>query len=95
MSADVKQLYREMIREQEQKHVERARKNLAVLRASTLPFKFESNDTVTVRDKAYPVVEFSPSQNRWFAKGRWVLGDAQALIDWLWRHGPKRKAELK
>jgi len=90
MSANVKELYREIKKEEEQKHVDRAKKNLSVLRSSTIPFKFESSGVVSVRDKAYPVVEFDPGTNRWFARGRWIMGDAQALIDWLWLQGPKR-----
>ena len=87
VSVDVKQAYREMVRQQESIHVARARVNLAVLRASTIPFIVDDVGQVKLRDRGYPAIDFSPGQNKWLVGGRTMLGDAGALIEFL-----KRKA---
>ncbi len=87
MSIDVKQAYREMVQQQESIHVARARANLAILRASTIPFIVEPSGLVKVRSLGYPAIDFDPGQNVWIVGNRKRMGDGQSLIDWL-----KRKA---
>lgn len=71
----------------------RARKeaNIAILRASTIPFQFRNGgDVVLVREKGYPSVDFWPSVDKWTMNGKTTHGDASALIKALWLQGPKR-----
>lgn len=67
----------------------RARKeaNLAILRASTIPFQFRNGgDVVLLRGFGYPSLDFYPTKNKWYAgSGRETHGDASALVEWLKR----------
>jgi len=85
MSFDVKQAYREMVHQQESIYLNRAKANLAILRASTIPFIVESSGLVKVRDKGYPAIDFDPGQQVWLVGNRKMMGNATALIDWLKR----------
>lgn len=81
MSANMKQAYRTMKREQEEAYVARARKNEAILKASLIPFIF--GDLVKVRDKRYPSIDYHPGEQKWFVGKVTMVGDAHALISFL------------
>ena len=90
MSFDVAQAYIEMSHQQEQTRIIRASANLAILRASTIPFIVEYGDgLIRIRDKSYPAIDFKLGQNEWLVGNRKMLGDAQALIDFLKRRAMK------
>lgn len=92
MSIDVKQAYREMVKQQEQVHVTRARANLAILRASTIPFIVDDAGQVKLRHAGYPAVDFAPALNRWTVGDRTMLGDANVLVEYLNRRALGIKA---
>jgi hypothetical protein len=92
MSFDVAQAYIEMSHQQEQARIIRARANLAILRASTIPFIVNDVGQVKLRDRGYPAIDFAPSQNEWLVGNRKMLGDATALIEFLKRRAIGIKA---
>jgi hypothetical protein len=82
------EFWREVNQAQAEARAKRKTANLAILRASTLPFIYRNNsDVVLVRDKGYPALDFWPNTNHWKVGNRNMAGDAQALIEFL-----KRKA---
>lgn len=87
---DVGDLYRDLHAEERKRAEKRKAENLAILRASVLPFEYRNGgDVVLIRDKAYPAVDFYPSTNKWRVGTRYVLGSAQQLLDWLKLRGMK------
>ena len=87
MSIDVKQAYREVIEHQESVHIARAKANIATLRASTSPLIVEPSGAVRIHGMGYPTILFDPGQGRWISGNKTIMGNAEALIEWL-----KRKA---
>jgi hypothetical protein len=84
------EMYREIRQDEQKKHADRKEANLSVLRASTLPFKFQNaGDVVLVRHRGYPAIDFWPTVNKWRVGDRYMMGDAQALIDFLKRRALK------
>lgn len=78
------ELWREVRQGQAEARARRKATNLLILRASTLPFIYKNdNDHVMVRDRNYPALDFWPSTNHWKIGNRDMMGDAQALIDFL------------
>lgn len=87
---EANQLWREVHQGQAASRARRKKSNLAILRASSLPFIYRNdNDTVLMRDPRYPQIDFYCPMSKWIYNGRYVLGDAQALVEWLER---KRKS---
>lgn len=81
---DVGDLYRDLHTEERQRAEKRKVENLAVLRASVLPFEYRNGgDVVLIRSVGYPAVDFYPTKNKWRVGTRYVLGSAQQLLDWL------------
>ena len=83
MIIDVKQAYRELAFDQELVHVARAKANISILRASTIPFTVEPSGLVKVRCQGYPAIEFDCGQGRWTVGNRTMMGSAESLIDFL------------
>lgn len=80
------EMWAEIRREEQEKAQKRKAANLAVLRASVIPFQIRNDgDVVLVRDKGYPGLDFWPSKNKWSVGGRTMMGDAGALIEFLKR----------
>jgi len=83
---EVTEMWKEIHQEEQQKGEARKASNLVILRASTLPFQYRNGgDIVLIRNKAYPAIDFWPTRNKWRVGDRNMLGDAQALIDFLKR----------
>lgn len=78
------------VREHEKKvHEERKGKNLAILRASPTRIDIlvkNGGDVLLIRDRHYPSVDFYPSTNKWKVGNRMMMGNAEALLDWLGRN---------
>ena len=83
-------LWKEVNQAQAEARAKRKAVNLAILRASVLPFTYRNNnDVVMVRSPGYPAVDFWPSTNHWKVGNRDMMGDASALIDYLRRKAMK------
>ena len=83
-------LWSQVNQTQAQSRTRRKEANLAILKASRLPFIFRNaNDVAQVRDERFPCVEYHLPTSKWKYHGRHILGDAQAFIDWMNR---RRKA---
>lgn len=81
---DMGDLYRDLHAEERQRAEKRKAENLAILRASVIPFEYRNGgDVVLIRNRAYPSIDFYPTKNKWRVGTRYVLGSAQALLDWL------------
>jgi len=87
---DVNTLWDSVNQTQAAARTRRKEKNLAILRASSLPFLYRNaNDSVLIRDQRYPEADFSTLTSKWRYNGRHILGDATEFLAWLER---KRKA---
>jgi hypothetical protein len=84
------ELWREVHQTQAEALAKRKAANLEILRASTIPFVYRNNnDCVQVRSAGYPVLDFWPSTNQWKLGNRDMMGDANALLDYLKRRAMK------
>ena len=80
------EMWREYHKDQSEARTRRKEANLAILRASVIPFVYRNNnDVVMVRLPGYPKVDFWTTANHWKTGNRDMKGDANALIDWLKR----------
>jgi hypothetical protein len=89
---DLGDIYRDMAESVKERDAERLEKNLAVLRANTVPYQYLAPiATVLIRAAGYPKVDFYASKGRWkiCSSGRVVFGDAEELLRFLWGKGNK------
>lgn len=76
--------------EQAEKRRIRKEANLSILRSTTIPFEYRNGgDVVMLRNKAYPVIDFWPSTNKWLIGAKYGMGDAAALVEMLKRRALK------
>ncbi len=83
---EITEMWREIHAEEQAKREARKVANLAVLRATTIPFEYRNfGDVVLLRNKSYPGLDFYPGTNKWKVGARFMLGDAHELVLWLKR----------
>ena len=90
---DLASVYREMDADVKRRKAERVTANLAVLRSSTVAFTYKPEiQTVLIREPGVPKVDFYVSVNQWkdCSTGRTVMGNAEALLMYLWKRSPKK-----
>lgn len=84
--SNVRELYREIVKEQEAKHVQRARMNTLALLGTGIPFIKGAGGVLSLRDPQYPKIDYNPGQQKWAYRGGFMMGNAEALLDWLGRN---------
>ena len=80
------QMWKDYHAEQAEKRSIRKEANLAILRATTIPFEYRNGgDVVLLRSTSYPAIDFYPSTDRWKIGSKPGTGDASALVELLRR----------